>query len=67
MFQRGDTIRVKSDNPKMPRKYWGITGVVVGRESFLVRKIFRTDYMVVLHGSLEPATFKESDIEHYRP
>ncbi|QJD50854.1 hypothetical protein KNV00_gp165 [Streptomyces phage Bmoc] len=67
MFQKGDIIRVKPGNTKMPRKYWGLTGVISGRESFLARKVFRTDYLIVMHGSLEPATFKESDIELYRP
>ncbi|AXH66860.1 hypothetical protein SEA_STARPLATINUM_118 [Streptomyces phage StarPlatinum] len=66
-FKSGDIIRVKPDNPKMPKKYWRLTGVIASRETFLVRKIFRTDYLVIMHGSLEAATFKESDIELYRP
>lgn len=64
-FKEGDVVRVKDGDTKTLRGWSGLTGVVAGIEPYLVRKIFRTDYLVVMHGSLHPATFKENEIELY--
>lgn len=66
-FEEGQYVRVKSGNPKLDRKYWGAICIIASRECYFVRKVFRTDYSVIIVGSLMAATFKESDLEAYRP
>lgn len=62
-FSENETVRVKRGNPKIPQSDWGAYCLIVKREDLFVRKIFRTDYQVVMLGSLVAATFKEDDLE----